>query len=537
MVSIILTAVLSTVAFWFVFTNQEKSDLKMYAQTVAHAYNVNNDNYNTEFDFNNVRITLINPQGKVIFDSYTEVGIDAMENHSDRPEFIDAIKNGKGASNRMSETLNNTTYYYAVKTNDGNVLRVSKTIGSVFEIFVSVLPLILISAGAVFLFCLLMSKHSTKKLIEPIKQMSDNLDKTAYEELVPLAETISSQQKEIRKQIRRLQLEKDRISTLIQNMSEGFILLDTKQNVLMSNHSAFKLIGLEPNSDIDFNSNDTVRESVESALNGNGRTVELAINDRMLQIITNPVYSNGKQKGVICLIIDISAKKKAEKMRREFTANVTHELKTPLTSISGYAEIISSGLARPDDVQGFAKKIQKESGRLLSLIGDIIELSQLDEGATDEQITEVELSGVAYEVAEDLRSNAEKHGVTTSVVESEKVKIKGSRNRIYELVYNLCDNAIRYNRPNGQVKITVKSEDGVPTIRVADTGIGIPQKYRKRVFERFFRVDKSRSKETGGTGLGLAIVKHIAELYGGNVTLKSSENGTTFIVKFSEQSK
>ena len=261
-------------------------------------------------------------------------------------------------------------------------------------------------------------------------------------------------------------------------------------------------------------------------------SVDVTINGRVLQIITNPVYSNKKQNGVICLIIDISAKKKAEKMRREFTANVTHELKTPLTSISGYAEIIASGLARPDDVRGFAGKIHKESGRLLSLIGDIIKLSQLDENISNEDFVKVDCSMVAKEVAEDLRSNAQKHNVTINT-DVHPVTIMGNRNQIYELIYNLCDNAIRYNRPNGTVTImTGKDKDDRAYITVSDTGIGIPEKHQKRVFERFYRVDKSRSKETGGTGLGLAIVKHIAERHGGTVTLKSGEGGSTFTVEF-----
>ena len=218
-------------------------------------------------------------------------------------------------------------------------------------------------------------------------------------------------------------------------------------------------------------------------------------------------------------------------MRREFTANVTHELKTPLTSISGYAEIIASGLVKPDDIPNFANKIHKESGRLLSLISDIMELSQLDEKFSDEEFAPVDLAGVAAEVAEDLRSNAEKHGITITV-DTKTAVINGNRNQIYELIYNLCDNAIRYNRENGSVKIITGDDNEHPFVKVADTGIGIPEKHHKRVFERFYRVDKSRSKETGGTGLGLAIVKHITERHGGEISLESSEQGTTFTARF-----
>lgn len=535
--SILLTAVFSTAAFWFVFSNQEQNDLHIYADTIMRVYNAEGkaevlNNYSSQ----TIRVTLISPDGNIIFDSSNGIQMLTSENHSDRPEFKEAIKNGNGSSRRMSSTINSVTYYCAVKTGDGNILRASKTVDSTVKIFVRIFPTVFVIMIFVFIICIAMSRRLTHKIIVPIENMSKNLHDTPYDELVPLAQTINSQQKEIKKQIQKLQIEKDKINTLIQNMSEGFILIDMDKNVLMSNHSAAKLVGANDEqmigkSLISYSRSETVLECVESALNGEGKSGDLTINGRVLQIMTSPVYSNNAQNGVICLIIDVSEKKKAEKMRREFTANVTHELKTPLTSISGYAEIIASGLARPNDVQGFAKKIHKESGRLLSLIGDIIELSQLDESTSSEEFAPIDLSGIAYEVAEDLRSNAAKHGIDISV-DAEKTVIKGNRNQIYELVYNLCDNAIRYNRPNGKVKISVTEAANKSIIKVADTGIGIPKKHWKRIFERFYRVDKSRSKETGGTGLGLAIVKHIAEHHGGTVTLESDENGTTFTVEF-----
>lgn len=533
-VSILLTAVFSTAAFWFVFEDREETDIKSYAQTVARVYNESDGkDINTAYFADNIRITLIAPDGSVLYDS--NGAQENPQNHSDRPEFVQAFQNGNGASNRMSSTLNSITYYYAIKTDDGNILRVSKTIESIWEIFVIIIPEVLTIMVCVFVVCLLMSKHSTRRIIEPIKKMSRNLDDTPYSELIPLAETISSQQKQITKQVQKLQVEKDKIATLIDNMSEGFILIDLDKNVLMSNNAAAKLLGTGgadlQESLIAYSHNEIVNECVDSALGGESKSGDAAIKGKALQIIANPVYSNNRQNGVICLIIDISAKKKAEKMRREFTANVTHELKTPLTSISGYAEIIASGLVKTDDIQGFAKKIHKESGRLLSLISDIMELSQLDESLSDEVFAPVDLAAVASEVAEDLRSNAKKNNVEISVSTVPAI-INGNRNQIYELIYNLCDNAIRYNKPGGSVKVTVTDSDDHACIKVADTGIGIPEKHHKRIFERFYRVDKSRSKETGGTGLGLAIVKHIAERHGGSVSLESSEDGTTFFVKF-----
>lgn len=535
-VSILLTAVFSTAAFWFVFSNEQEAEVRQYTDKIISVYNSDSEiDLSKYYGIGDFRVTLIKSDGSVVSDS-VDADVNSMPNHSDRPEFEQAIKDGNGSSHRMSETLNKITYYYAEKTADGSVIRVAKTIDSIYGIFLFVIPSILIIMIGVFVVCTILAKRSTKKIIEPIKEMADNGNGSPYDELLPLSQKIASQQRQIKRQMRRLQFEKDKISTLIENMAEGFILIDVDKKVLMSNYSASKLLGADDDGVTDktliaFSRNEVLNDCVDKALSGESKNGDTTVKGRALQIITNPVYSNGEKNGAICLIIDVSAKKKAEKMRREFTANVTHELKTPLTSISGYAEIIASGLVKPDDIPNFANKIHKESGRLLSLISDIMELSQLDEKFSDEEFAPVDLAGVAAEVAEDLRSNAEKHGITITV-DTKTAVINGNRNQIYELIYNLCDNAIRYNRENGSVKIITGDDNEHPFVKVADTGIGIPEKHHKRVFERFYRVDKSRSKETGGTGLGLAIVKHITERHGGEISLESSEHGTTFTAMF-----
>lgn len=536
-VSILLTAVFSTAAFWFIFSSSEKTTLKDYANIAANLYN-KNSSYELLHDLSSsrIRVTLLDGNGNVLLESDDGVDVTKMGNHSNRPEFINAMKNGYGDDSRKSETLGNVTYYYAVKTSNGNVLRLSETMENGYSIFMYLVPILFAVIIIVFILCCVLSKRSTKKIIAPIENLESNVDGNQYEELSSISRTISSQQKQINKQVSRLQLEKDRIDTLIQNMSEGFIMLDMDKNMLMCNHSASKYLGTDSEgtvgeSLISFSRNEVLCECVDKAFSGERSSNEGNINGRVLQIIASPVYSNSEQKGVICLIIDISAKRKAEKMRREFTANVTHELKTPLTSISGYAEIIESGIVAPEDIERFAGKIHKESGRLLSLIGDIIELSELDENTRPVNYDKVDLSGLSREVAEDLHTNANKHEVVIKVNAEDKILINGNRNQLYELVYNLCDNAIRYNRKGGNVTVTVKKEDENAVLSVADTGIGIPLKHQKRVFERFYRVDKSRSKETGGTGLGLAIVKHIAERHDGTITLKSNENGTVFTFK------
>ncbi|RHD22581.1 PAS domain S-box protein [Ruminococcus bromii] len=535
-VSILLTAVFSTAAFWFVFSDEQEAEVRQYTDKIIGVYNSDSEiDLSKYYGIGDFRVTLIKSDGSVVSDS-VDTDVNSMPNHSDRPEFEQAIRDGNGSSHRMSETLNKITYYYAEKTADGSVIRVAKTIDSIYGIFLFVIPSILIIMIGVFVVCTILAKHSTKKIVEPIKEMADNGNGSPYDELLPLSQKIASQQRQIKRQMRRLQFEKDKISTLIENMAEGFILIDVDKKVLMSNYSASKLLGADDDGVTDktliaFSRNEVLNDCVDKALSGESKNGDTTVKGRALQIITNPVYSNGEKNGAICLIIDVSAKKKAEKMRREFTANVTHELKTPLTSISGYAEIIASGLVKPDDIPNFANKIHKESGRLLSLISDIMELSQLDEKFSDEEFAPVDLAGVASEVAEDLRSNAEKHGITITV-DTKTAVINGNRNQIYELIYNLCDNAIRYNRENGSVKIITGDDNEHPFVKVADTGIGIPEKHHKRVFERFYRVDKSRSKETGGTGLGLAIVKHITERHGGEISLESSEQGTTFTARF-----
>jgi two-component system phosphate regulon sensor histidine kinase PhoR len=535
-VSILLTAVFSTAAFWFVFSDEQEAEVRQFTDKIISVYNSDSEiDLSKYYGIGDFRVTLIKGDGSVVSDS-VDTDVNSMPNHSDRPEFEQAIKDGNGSSHRMSETLNKITYYYAEKTANGSVIRVAKTIDSIYGIFLFVIPSILIIMIGVFVVCTILAKRSTKKIVEPIKEMADNGNGSPYDELLPLSQKIASQQRQIKRQMRRLQFEKDKISTLIENMAEGFILIDVDKKVLMSNYSASKLLGADDDGVIDktliaFSRNEVLNDCVDKALSGESKNGDTTVKGRALQIITNPVYSNGEKNGAICLIIDVSAKKKAEKMRREFTANVTHELKTPLTSISGYAEIIASGLVKSDDIPNFANKIHKESGRLLSLISDIMELSQLDEKFSDEEFAPVDLAGVAAEVAEDLRSNAEKHGITITV-DTKTAVINGNRNQIYELVYNLCDNAIRYNRENGSVKIITGDDNEHPFVKVADTGIGIPEKHHKRVFERFYRVDKSRSKETGGTGLGLAIVKHITERHGGEISLESSEQGTTFTARF-----
>jgi len=379
-----------------------------------------------------------------------------------------------------------------------------------------------------------MASISTKRIVRPIEKMTEDITDVAYEELIPFANTIEKQQSQIKNQMAKVQLEKDKINALIANMNEGFLLLDMDKNILIENDSAASLLGtmrknIVGENIITLSRNKEFINCVDEAIEGKSGTVKFEHKGKNVQVLASPVLSNGKQNGVICLIMNITEKEKTEKMRREFTANVSHELKTPLTSISGYAEMIENGMvANTEDIQRFAGKIHKEAGRMITLIGDIIELSHLDEPQKTLEKQYIKLRELTEECFDTLASSAEKRNVYLNLI-GDDVIFHGNRSMIYEVIYNLCDNAIRYNNPGGKVDVIIKDKINQVEISVADTGIGIPQKHHSRIFERFYRVDKSHSKETGGTGLGLAIVKHIVEQHQGKIQLDSNENGGTTI--------
>ena len=534
-ISILLTAVSTSFAFGYFFTEQTKADLKTFCQIAVVDYGANSQSGFESFAKNGVRVTIIDKNGSVVLDN---MGTDQTnhENHNDRIEVVQARANGSGSGYRQSETIGVTSYYYAQIMDDGEqVVRVSKDIGSYLVIFGGLVPIILFIIAYVFLVCLAFSSEATKNLINPIHDMVINPEKVTYEELIPFANIIEDQNRKIKKQIDKLHWEKEKISALMANMSEGFVLFDMNKNVLNANDSALKMLNASKIKVVDINSfshNDVLKKVVDKAVCGESNYSDIKTKNREIQISASPVYYDNKQNGVICILMDVTEKRKAENIRSEFTANVSHELKTPLTSISGYAEMIETGLAKPEDVKGFAHKISKESARLVTLIGDIIRLSQLEGPIEQKQLYNINLLSVAKECCEDLKIHAEKRGVEISATGTDAV-ICGDRSLIYELVYNLCDNAIRYNKPQGTVTANVSVEDNKAIIKVTDTGIGIKKEHQSRVFERFYRVDKSRSKETGGTGLGLAIVKYIAEQHNGKIMLESKEGeGTQITVTF-----
>lgn len=541
LVSAVLVSIITLFMFFNTFQNQINADLKADAEIIAKSYEYLSENGDLQdFAESSIRITLIRSDGSVIFDSEKM----SDENHIERDEIKNALENGEGYSVRRSSTTNINTYYYAIKLSNGNILRVAKDADALNSMFTSLLPYTIFVFLALLILSLAIGSILTKKIIKPITKLSESVDdigseiddEDIYPELVPFITEIIAQKREIRYQLGKVEREKNKVAAIIQNMSEGMILLDLDKNVLLMNEATKKIfdvgeISLKHDSLLYISRDKDVNDCVDKALEGENSSIEIMLDGRIYQIIANPVASHGEQIGVICLIIDITEKKEIESMRQEFTANVSHELKTPLTSISGYAEMIEAGIVKEEDIKNFAGRIRKESARLLSLISDIILLSRLDDSQREEAVHKetVDLLGIAQKCADEISVQAEKQGVTVTV-SGENCIMNGNITLLTELIQNLCDNAVRYNREkDGRVDITV----GKNFIDVKDTGIGIPPEHRSRIFERFYRVDKSRSKERGGTGLGLAIVKHICELYNAKIELKSTENfGTEIKVIF-----
>ena len=489
------------------------------------------------------RITVVDRQGTVLFDSDNNAG--EMENHLSRPEIQAALAGQTGLDVRQSATMDQDTVYYAAQLDSDTVLRVSLQTRSVEAVFLSVVPLMLAVLVVMVVMSVWLSSRLTRRLLQPIQRLSENLDAPdsleGYQELEPFFARIREQNHLIREQMDHLRAERDTISTITSNMREGLLLLNQDRQVLSYNRGALELLQApqgeyEGKSVLTISRVPELGSCVEQALAGRNADLVVPQGDRYCHIFANPVTGNGGGVcGVILLLLDVTEQQRAERIRREFTANVSHELKTPLTSISGIAEIIKGGLVKPQDIPGFADDIYGEAQRMIRLVEDILRLSQLDEGGSSLQTEEVDLYHLAQEVAGRLTPAAVKGQVTLEVTGG-PVRISGVRQLLDEMISNLCDNAIKYNRPGGRVTISVSRSDRGAELSVSDTGIGIPPEDQSRVFERFYRVDKSHSKAIGGTGLGLSIVKHGAAFHGADLSLESQpDRGTTIRLTFPGQ--
>ena len=483
---------------------------------------------------NDCRVTWVGADGAVLWDNREDST--RMENHADRPEVHEALLLGKGHAARYSDTLAQKTLYYALRLSDGSVLRVSDTQYSVWMLVLQALQPVALVMVLAFCLALWLAGRLARQLVEPINAMdlNDPGEEIGYEELAPLVGKLRSQKRQISRQMEDLRRRREEFAAITENMSEGLLIIDRETRVLSYNAAALRLLDaltpVEENSVLSLNREPGFRRCVEEALTGRRREELLEREDTCCRVLANPVEQDGAVTGAVLIVLDVTEKERREALRREFTANVSHELKTPLTAILGTAEILENGMVKPEDIPHFAGNIRREAQRLIGLVNDIIKLSRLDEGDTAAPWEMVDLHAMAEEVLRQLAPAAEKQRVTITV-EGSVGPVRGVPQIIEEIIYNLCDNAIAYNKPGGSVRVTLTSTPKGERVTVADTGIGIPPELRERVFERFYRVDKSHSG--GGTGLGLSIVKHGAAYLGACIELDSDlGKGSIFTLTF-----
>ena len=514
---------------------QIQAELQVEAVYIAQGLAQSGESYFQGLKGTN-RITWVAADGTVLYDSDSEAA--AMENHADREEIQEALTNGSGQSTRYSTTFDERRIYFATRLSDGTVLRVSSAQRSVWVLIMGMLsPVIFIFVLAAVLSGVLASTLA-KRILRPVNaiDLEHPEQSETYEELAPLLSKIYHQNRVIDSQISELQRKQAEFTAITENMSEGFLVIDEHTDLLSYNTSALRLLGAEAaggkRSVLALNRSEGFRNAVERSLSGEHSEEIFEREGRYFQIIANPVSREGRVAGAVLIILDITEKHAQENMRREFTANVSHELKTPLTSISGTAEIIKDGFVKPEDIPHFAGNIYEEAQRLIALIGDIMRLSQLDEDSLPLEKQPVDLYALASSVLHRLEDAAQKKGISFAL-SGQRTIVSGVPQVLDEMIFNLCDNAVKYNRENGHVRVCVSTEQEHAVLRVEDDGIGIPAADRDRVFERFYRVDKSHSKEIGGTGLGLSIVKHGAMFHNARVSLESElGKGTAVTIVF-----
>ncbi len=477
------------------------------------------------------RVTLVASDGTVLFDNYFDAA--EMGSHADREEIQGALQSGAAQTLRRSDTYRKQMVYYAIRLNSGNVLRISTTCYTAAAVLTSMIQPFLWIAFAILMLSGLLAAQVSHKIVEPLNQLDleQPEDNESYVEIAPLLTKISWQKKTIQEQLEQAKKQQEEFAQITENMQEGLLLLDYRGDILSSNRSAMRILGISPTAKlfegsqrqnvIALNRSESFCKAVDRVLAGEHQELILELDGGYCQMTGNPVLHDGKVEGGVLLFVDVTQQYQNEKLRREFTANVSHELKTPLTSISGFAEIMKDGLVRPEDVPQFAGKIFSESQRLITLVGDIIKISQLDEDMLPYEKEPVDLYELSEEIVSRLQERADQKGITMTL-SGQPTQVMTVRKIADEVIYNLCDNAIKYNQPQGRVEISV--EPGAEQVRlsVRDTGIGISPADQRRVFERFYRVDKSHSRQIGGTGLGLSIVKHGAAYLGVKVELEST---------------
>lgn len=537
MLVLVITLVLIMGVLFDYFEAQLQRELVSEASYITNALEYEGVNYINDFKNADKRITLIDRDGTVIAD--TSADEKELDNHKDREEVKEAFKSGSGSSVRYSDTLMKKTIYYATLLKNGTVLRVSTTQDSVIIILLGLMYPIILVIVIVLLLTLYLSHRVSKSIINPLNNLDlDNPENNVtYEELTPLLKKVASQKRKIDEQLKQAEQKQEEFRLITENMAEGFLVIDHQTNLLTYNSAALKLLDItevQKGSVLAVNRTKGFRDVVHKVLTGEHTENTINIDDKHYDLIANPVYDENKVIGAVIVILDVTESVDRETLRSEFTSNVSHELKTPLTSISGFAEMMMSGDTNKETVMDFSKTIYDEAQRLISLVGDIIKISELDERTTEFEQEIVDLAELSNQVAERLKPAADSKNITINVLGGVS-KITGVRKILDEMISNLVDNAIKYNKDNGTVDIIVTNTENAAELIVRDTGIGIPQSEQSRVFERFYCVDKSHSKNIGGTGLGLSIVKHGAMYHNAQVSLESIlDKGTSVKLKFNK---
>jgi Signal transduction histidine kinase len=522
-ISLLSCSVVLCVVFYMQLSSSVQSEVRQRASMLSETVAGENYEYLVISD---MRLTIVGSDGTVLYDD--EQNAYALPNHAEREEISEALITGIGESRRFSDTLGQETYYYAIRLSDSSVLRLAKTMSSIWGMFGGAIPIVSLVVLVMLVIGYFLAGNLTKRIVNPINTV--NLEEklsAPYDELAPFIQTISQQRERISQQISDLQNRSGTIAAIMDSMSEGVILVDRQGTLLSINKSAadiFTIYGsVEGKNILEILRDVELNETMRSALSGVRGEMNLSHSDKSYRVYFSPVTNSG----AIILFLDITEKSVSEKLRREFSANVSHELKTPLTTIYGNAEMLETGMVKEADTTQFYGKIKDEAARLIALIEDIIMLSQLDENSSEITTENVDLVSIANEIVHSLEAKAKSQDVDITILGFGA--LSANRSQMAELFYNLIDNAIKYNKFGGTVTVEISKVKNGVKITVSDTGIGIPPESQNRVFERFYRVDKSRSKKTGGTGLGLAIVKHIVMAYDGTIELQSSVDKGTII--------
>ena len=522
------------------FGNEIKDELRNEASYLVAGVEMQGEEYLENVSFKDSRVTYISQDGTVLFDS--EADTVSMDNHSHREEVVEAAKQGTGEAYRVSNTLSEMTIYYALRLSDETILRVSTTQYSVLALIYQLIQPVLIILVLMIILSVIFAARISKKIVQPVNELDleHPEENQAYEEVAPLLSKIHRQNRQIKEQLDTARQQQAEFSIITENMQEGLLVIDRYTMILSGNSSVWKLFQTKEKtgeSIYSLDRSEEFRKVVETVLEGRHGDSILKFQGGHVRLIANPVYREGETVGAVLLLVDVTEQVERQTLRREFSANVSHELKTPLTSISGFAEIIQDGFVKPEDIKVFAGRIYKEAQRLIQLVEDVIKISQLDEGEVPYQWQKEDLYNISKSVLDNLREVAKRRNIQL-YIEGERTILRTVRPIFEEALYNLCENAIKYNKENGSVRIVLTENKNEVRITVKDTGIGIPAEDQSRVFERFYRVDKSHSKEIGGTGLGLSIVKHGVTFLGGSLELISEEGeGTEISMVFPKETE